>query len=229
MTEQRSDDLLKSRQEAALLLRLDPSNLSPSDALRCDLIATLRLSIDSAQADALEGRAADLGRLIVATESLVKLLPSEPPKPESQRDDPRVVLWNIIKEGRDRAALGFEGYDGKCKQIEALQAEVAALKARLGLTPALPDVTGRQVGTSGNLKTVITNITPPGEYLGVPPMSGPDDPPKPRVIEGKANPPAASAAPQYDYSREQGWKDYVEPDGSIRSTPRSRGHDWGPV
>jgi hypothetical protein len=230
MTEQRSDDLLKSRQEAALLLRLDPSNLSPSDALRCDLIATLRLSIDSAQADALEGRAADLGRLIVATESLVKLLPSDPPKPEaSQRDDPRVVLWNIIKEGRDRAALGFEGYDGKCKQIEALQAEVAALKARLGLTPALPDVTGRQVGTSGNLKTVITNITPPGEYLGVPPMSGPDDPPKPRVIEGKANPPAASAAPQYDYSREQGWKDYVEPDGSIRSTPRSRGHDWGPV
>jgi hypothetical protein len=41
MTEPRSDDLLKSRQEAALLLRLDPQNLSPSDALRCDLIATL--------------------------------------------------------------------------------------------------------------------------------------------------------------------------------------------
>src|SRR6202048_773529 len=90
MAEQRSDDLLRSRQEAALLLRLDPTNLSPSDALRCDLISTLRLSIDSAQADALEGRAAALGRLIVATESLVKLLPSEPPKPESQREDPRV-------------------------------------------------------------------------------------------------------------------------------------------
>src|ERR1700732_2014291 len=127
---------------SALLLRLDPQNLSPSDALRCDLISTLRLSIDSAQADALEGRAADLGRLIVATESLVKLLPSDPPKPESQRDDPRVVLWNIIKEGRDRAALGFEGYDGKVKQVEALQGEVAALKAQLmgaGLAPALPD------------------------------------------------------------------------------------------
>jgi hypothetical protein len=85
MAEPRSDDLLRSRQEAALLLRLDPQNLSPSDALRCDLVATLRLSIDSAQADALEGRAADLGRLIVATESLVKLLPSEPPQPASTR------------------------------------------------------------------------------------------------------------------------------------------------
>jgi hypothetical protein len=234
MAEQRSDDLLRSRQEAALLLRLDPQNLSASDALRCDLIATLRLSIDSAQADALEGRAADLGRLIVATESLVKLLPSEPPKPEANRPDPRVVLWNIIKEGRDRLAEGYEGYDGKCRMIEALQAEVATLRAQLvgaGLAPALPDVTGRQDDTSVNLKTAIDptdEVVPPGEYLGVPPMRGPDDPP-PRsttVIEGKANPPAA---PAYDYNREQGWRDYVEPDGSIRSTPRGRGHYWGPV
>src|ERR1700732_3417924 len=109
---------------SALLLRLDPQNLSPSDALRCDLIATLRLSIDSAQADALDGRAADLGRLIVATESLVKFLPSWPPRPEAPSGaDPQVVLWNIIKEGRDRLAEGYEGYDGKCRQIEALQAE----------------------------------------------------------------------------------------------------------
>jgi hypothetical protein len=220
MAEQRSDDLLRSRQEAALLLRLDPSNLSPSDALRCDLIATLRLSIDSAQADALEGRAADLGRLIVATESLVKLLPSEPPKLESQRDDPRVVLWNIIKEGRDRAALGFEGYDGKCKQIEALQAEVAALKAQLvagGLTPALPDVADRQVDTSVHLKTAITpalaDIALPGEH-GVKPRvgieRGPDDPPKSRVIEGKANPPAApSATPP----AKPAWQDWLDSGG----------------
>jgi hypothetical protein len=230
MAEPRSDDLLRSRQEAALLLRLDPSNLSPSDALRCDLIATLRLSIDSAQADALEGRAADLGRLIVATESLVKLLPSEPPKPESQRDDPRVVLWNIIKEGRDRAALGFEGYDGKCKQIEALQAEVAALKAQLvgaGLAPALP-----VVPNSTAITPPLSDIVPPSERAecdaGVKP--GPDDWRARRsttVIEGRPNPPPA--APAYDYNREQGWKDYVEPDGTIRTTPRGRGHYWGPV
>src|SRR5260221_12788164 len=92
MTEPRSDDLLRSRQEAALLLRLDPSNLSASDALRCDLIATLRLSIDSAQADALDGRAADLGQLIFATESLGKLLPREPPQPVTRIDPRRIML-----------------------------------------------------------------------------------------------------------------------------------------
>ena len=175
-----SDDLLRSRQEAALLLRLDPSNLSPSDALRCDLIATLRLSIDSAQADSLEGRAADLGRLIVATESLVKLLPSEPPKPEaSQRADPRVVLWNIIKEGRDRLAAGEEGYDGLVRKAKRLQAEVAALKAQLvgaGLAPALP-----VVPNSTAIDLAEADITPPGEiggecYAGIRP--GPDDPPR---------------------------------------------------
>jgi hypothetical protein len=192
-----------------------------------------------AQADALEGRAADLGRLIVATESLVKLLPSDPPKPEaSQRDDPRVVLWNIIKEGRERAALGFEGYDGKCKQIEALQGEIAALKAQLvgaGLAPALPDVVDRQVGTSGNLKTVITpteaDITPPSElgefYRGVRP--GPDDPPKRSPCIDGTSAPAAAAPAAYDYSANQDWKDWIEPDGSIRTTPRGRGKDWGPV
>jgi hypothetical protein len=202
MTEPRNDDLLRSRQEAALLLRLDPSNLSPSDALRCDLVATLRLSIDSAQADALEGRAADLGRLIVATESLVKLLPSDPPKPEaSQRDDPRVVLWNIIKEGRDRAALGFEGYDGKCRQVEALQAEIVRLKAGCGLPPsgtisptaALPDV----------IDPPTSDIVPPCERAECDAghRAGPDDPPRrpPPVIE---NLPAASAAPP---SRQPVW------------------------
>ena len=220
MAEQRSDDLLRSRQEAALLLRLDPQNLSPSDALRCDLIATLRLSIDSAQADALEGRAADLGRLIVATESLVKLLPSDPPKPEaSQRDDPRVVLWNIIKEGRDRAALGFEGYDGKCKQIEALQGEVAALKAQLvgaGLIPALPDVPVNLAPAQG---IDPTEVVPPGEYLGVPPMRGLDDPKPPVTIEGKAK--VAPPAPQNWDATDSGkaWNAWRDAGGLVGGDP----------
>jgi hypothetical protein len=131
MAEPRSDNLLRSRQEAALLLRLDPQNLSASDALRCDLIATLRLSIDSAQADALEGRAADLGRLIVATESLVKLLPSEPPKPASSSPSPQEIMWRTYKQMRDRGADVGQGYDGKVKQVEALQSEVEQLKGEI--------------------------------------------------------------------------------------------------
>jgi hypothetical protein len=166
------------------------------------LIATLRLSIDSAQADALEGRAADLGRLIVATESLVKLLPSEPPKPESQREDPRVVLWRIIKEGRDRLAEGFEGYDGKVKQIEVLQAELAAKDAELAALKtgsAPPDVPLGGIMPHRGGSTVIdpseADVCPPSE-IGVAlsgHVPGPDDPPprSTRVIEAKANPPAA--------------------------------------
>ena len=91
-------------------------------------------------------------------------------------------------------------------------------------------------GGSAAIDLAEADITPPGEigsecYAGIRP--GPDDPPRrsPPVIEGRAvpNPPAASAAPQYDYNANQDWKNFVEPDGSIRTTPRGRGHDWGPV
>jgi hypothetical protein len=229
MAEQRSDDLQQSRREAALLLRLDPENLSPSDSLRCDLISALRLSIDSAQADALEGRAADLGRLIVATESLVKLLPSDPPKPEANRGDPRVEMFRIYMEMRERGEVPPEGWHQH--RINELEAENERLQARLAGGPA---PTPLEVPTS--------DITPPAEYLGVPPMRGPDDPPKrePLVIEGKAvkrpNPPAAAApaprpaAPAYDYNKERGWRDYVLPSGEITQTPFGGSRRWwGPV
>jgi hypothetical protein len=233
MTESCSDDLLRSRQEAALLLRLDPSNLSPSDALRCDLISTLRLAIDGEQATVLDGGSADLAKLITATENLIRLLPGrELPAPAEQHlQDPRETLFKIYMQMRERGEVPHVGWHQH--RIDALEAEVAALKAQLvgaGLAPALPDVVDRQVGTSGNLKTVITpteaDITPPGEYLGVPPMRGPDDPPKPKrspCIDGTSAPAA------YDYSANQDWKDWIEPDGSIRTTPRGRGKDWGPV
>jgi hypothetical protein len=223
MAEQRSDDLLRSREESALLLRLDPSNLSPSDALRCDLIATLRLSIDSAQADALEGRAADLGRLIVATESLVKLLPSEPPKPESQRDDPRVVLWNIIKEGRDRAALGFDGYDGKVRQVEALQAEVAALKAELAGEPAPALLTSASPSREKVITPSIGDIVSRGEqgetYAGK--RLTPDDlkPMRPKPVIDAV---ATSAVPA---PRPQTWDD--TPNGKAWQAWCDAGGDGG--
>ena len=219
MAEQRSDDLLRSRQEAALLLRLDPTNLSPSDVLRCDLVASLRLVVDDASATVLDGRAPDLARLLTATETLIRLLPSEPPKPESQRDDPREVLWNIIKEGRDRLAEGYEGYDGKCRQIEALQGEVAALKAQLvgaGLAPALPDVP--MGGFAINPPT--SAIVPPSERaecdLG--PQRGPDDPKPPVTIDAKAKvvPPAPPAPQNWDDTDSgKAWQAWHDAGGSV--------------
>src|SRR6476620_3920844 len=148
MAEQRNDDLQRSRHEAALLLRLDPLNLSPSDALRCDLVATLRLSIDAAQSDALEGRAADLGRLIVATESLVKLLPSEPPKPASSGLDPRQIMLRTYLEMRRRgelAASHMASHQSPQQRLEAARAKVAAIEAEIAagstaITPPTCDI-----------------------------------------------------------------------------------------
>jgi hypothetical protein len=205
MTE-RSDDLQRSRQEAALLLRLDPQNLSPSDALRCDLVATLRLSIDSAQADALEGRAADLGRLIVATESLVKLLPSEPPQPATTRDDPREYMLKTYLEMRRRGALHGEGLDGLKLTVEKLQAELAAKDARIG------DLEAALAGSVPLPPNAVKLHNDNPVRLSA---TAPAAPPQP------APPPPAQQL-TYDYNREEGWKSYVEPTGEIRSSPRGR-------
>jgi hypothetical protein len=88
-------------------------------------------------------------------------------------------------------------------------------------------------GRSTVIDPVEADITPPGE-IGVARVGierGPDDPRRrsTRVIDAKANPPAAPAAPKYDCDIEQGWRDHVLPDGTITPTPMSRGRWWGPV
>jgi hypothetical protein len=201
MAEPRSDDLQRSRHEAAVLLRLDPSNLSPSDALRCDLVATLRLSIDAAQSDALEGRAADLGRLIVATESLVKLLPSEPPQPASRGPGPREIMLETYKAMRARGAAFGQGYDGLKLENERLKAKIAELEAAGVPAPG--------ESTAPPLPDNVVKLSPRGDN-----PSPPAAPPKPA--------PQPQAAPTYDYNTNSEWKDYVNSDGSIRSTPRGR-------
>jgi hypothetical protein len=187
----------------------------------------IECSIDHEQASILDGGSADLGKLNVAVQSLIALLPGrELPAPASQREDPRVKMFEIYMEMRRRGEIGLKALPegGADARIAELTHENQLLRARLASFAAL------DVPTS--------DIVPPGElgtecYAGIRP--GPDDPPRrsPPVIEGRAvkrpNPPATSAAPQYDYNREQGWKDYVEADGTIRTTPRGRGHYWGPV
>ena len=51
-------------------------------------------------------------------------------------------------------------------------------------------------------------------------------------LERRTPPPTSASAPpapSYDYDRERGWRDYVQPDGSISPTPMSGGKYWGPV
>jgi hypothetical protein len=209
MTEPRSNDLQRSRQEAALLLRLDPSNLSPSDALRCDLVATLRLSIDAAQSDALEGRAADLGRLIVATESLVKLLPSEPPQPASRSADPRQIMWETYISMRRRGELAAS-YLSPQQRLEVARAKVAEIEAELAALAPLPDEPGASGGAHASAGD---NVVPLRE-----PPSAPSKPaPTPRATGGLLT----------DNGEDESWRGFcTDVDGVPLST---RGKYWGPV
>jgi hypothetical protein len=206
---QPTTDAERSAREACQLLDLgdDPSRLCASDRLKVDLVSTLRLVIDHAGQVALEGGTADIGRLVVAVEQLTRLLPKAATEAPSHREDPRKALLKIIMTMRERDADAFEGYDGKVKQVEVLQAEIAQLKAQLaGQAPEDSDV---------------PTVVEPAPAANVVPLS------KPRAA---AAAPAAKASPSYDYDRERGWRDHVQPDGSISPTTFGGGRKWwGPV
>jgi hypothetical protein len=230
MTEPRNDDRSEARREAAVLLGVDIEHLSAADGLRIDMVSALRLVIDHEQATILSGGSADLGKLNVAVQSLIALLPGrELPAPESQREDPRQIMFEIYMKMRRNGEINLRDPDeGPLRaKINELEAEIATLKA--GSAPALLD------GSSA-ITPRESDITPPGE-IGVASsrrLVGPDDPPKQSpVIEARPNSPAAPAAPQspqYDYNREQGWKDFVLPDGNISPTPFGSGRKyWGPA
>jgi hypothetical protein len=144
MTEPRDDRA--EVKEAATLLGLDVERLSPADALRVDMVSSLRLVIDSEQASILSGNSADLGKLNVAVQSLISLLPGnrlpEPAPVDGGPSDPRRIMWENYKRMRDRGAAFGEGYDGLKLENERLKARVAELEAggATAVPPApLPD------------------------------------------------------------------------------------------
>jgi hypothetical protein len=127
-----ADDRAQARREAATLLGVDIDHLSAADGLRVDMISALRLVIDSEQATVLAGGSADLGKLNVAVQSLIALLPGrELPAPASSRPDPREAMWKIYSEMRARGAQFGLGYDGLKLKVEALEAELARKDAQI--------------------------------------------------------------------------------------------------
>jgi hypothetical protein len=237
----------KARSEIIALFHWNADSLSPDQTLRLDCAVSLRLCLDHLQGCIIRGESIDVSRMLTASEALSRLLPPSAlaVPPSEQHGDPRVKMFEIYMQMRERGEVPPEGWHQH--RINELEAENEALKAQLtgGPAPALPDVSQMRQATSdlsvrttddvSQMRQAIdlaeADITPPSE-LGVARVGierGPDDPPprSTRIIE--ANPPAAPAAPAYDYSANDDWKDFVEPDGTIRSTPRGRGHYWGPV
>jgi hypothetical protein len=198
---QRSDDRSQARSEAAALLGVDIDHLSPADSLRVDMISSLRLVIDSEQASVLSGGAADLGKLNVAVQSLIALLPGrELPAPAEQHGDPRVEMLRIYMQMRERGEIGLTA-----DRVAELEAESERLRGQLvagGLIPALPDV-----------PTAITpptcDIVPPSERAECDPgpSVGLDDPPKRAPVTIEASAPAKPPRPA--------WEDWLAAGGSV--------------
>jgi hypothetical protein len=209
------DDRSQARREAATLLGVDIEHLSAADSLRVDMVSALRLVIDHEQATVLDGREADLGKLNVAVQSLIGLLPGrELPQPASSRVDPREIMWQTYLGMRRRGELAAS-YLSPQQRLEAARAKVAEIEAELaaGSTAITPPT---------------ADIVPPGEIadLNMKPRPGPDDPPKrsPAVIESEYEEVVVS---EVVLGQPEPWRPFLGGDGSIMSTPGQK--FWGPV
>jgi hypothetical protein len=193
----------KARSEIIALFGWNADSLSPDQTLRVDCAVALRLALDDLQGRIVRGESADVSRMLTASEALARLLPPTvlATPPAEQHGDPRQVMWEIYKTMRERGELSLREIpdEGLMQaKINEQAAEIERLKAQL----------------AGGLAPARPDVPTVVERANVVPLPRP-------------NPPAASAAPQYDYNANQDWKNFVEPDGSIRTTPR--GHYWGPV
>jgi hypothetical protein len=198
MAKRRSNDLARARAEAAALLRLDPSHLSPADVLRCDIVASLRLVIDSAHADVLDGTQTDLGKLLVAVETLTKLLPAVDVKMGTTTVSAATARAKLLQLVLDaRAADKFEDDQADRSDLQAALARVAALEDEVlhlrGVRPRrLPPPTDkplRSVDRSATEPTKPASTTKLAVDPGPPPGYDP-------IVSGLWRPPvAAPAAP----------------------------------
>ena len=195
----------KARSEIIALFRWDADILSPDQMLRLDCAVALRLALDDLQGRVIRGESIDMGRMLTASEALARLLPpavlaSPPAEP---REDPRAALLKMILEMRDRDEIADRAEEPSLRErIAALEAENERLRA--GTAPGAAPVEVVQAAAA--------NVVPM-------------KPPAPAASATAA----PASQPSYDYDKERGWRDFVQPDGSISPTPMSGGKYWGPV
>jgi hypothetical protein len=241
----------KARSEIIALFGWNADSLSPDQTLRVDCAVALRLCIDDLQGKICRGESVDVARMLTASEALARLLPPAvlATPPAEQHGDPRQVMWEIYKTMRERGEIGLKALtpEGRHQhRIEELEAENERLRVQLGVSQQTisRDLSNlcnahksKPAKTASNAITPTeADITPPSEYLGVPPMSGPDDPPRrsTAVIEATAAPAAAPQPQMVDLragtgNSDEPWRDHVLPTGEITAKPMSRGRWWGPV
>lgn len=76
----------KLRVDTARMLRVDLSNLTPAQEVRLSRAIVLRLELDDFETKKLNGQKFDLKDYVVASESLERLMGSDPERPSSEVD-----------------------------------------------------------------------------------------------------------------------------------------------
>jgi hypothetical protein len=200
-----SDTYARVRAEIVALFGWDADKLSSDQKLRLDCAVALRLALDDLQGRVVRGESVDVAKMLAAADALSRFLPAavlaEPPPP-SRREDPRQYMWRTYLDARRRGELAdpMSTYEGRGRRIAELEAKIAELESEVARLTAGAPASGAAPQPSAS--AALSNVVP----LSRPPATSAPAP----------------AAPQYDYNKVQGWKDYVEPTGEIRSTPRGR-------
>jgi hypothetical protein len=216
----------KARTDVAIMLGYDLDALTPEQSMRVDVASALRVLLDTQTGRLLRGESLDAREMLMASEALSRILPPSAlaSPPAEEHGDPRVKMFEIYMEMRTRGEVPDVYWHQH--HINALEAENAELKARLGLAPALTPFDHqmsrqRDISPPGGSSAITpreADITPPSElgsdcYAGMRP--GLDDPPKtPPVIDVRSNPPAAPQQSAKRTPAKPAWQDWLDSGGA---------------
>jgi hypothetical protein len=178
------------RAESAQLLGLDPASLTTAQGLRVDLVASLRLALDTFTAQQLRGEPVDVGKMLSCAESLERLLPrsASPFNAKAHLDSVRTKFTALI----DSYANEFDRV--RDVRVAALEAEIAGLKETLaGKDAALAVLSGGAASLPPPAPTAPT-APAPAQTSPQPPL-GPPDAPIPRHYLARPSEPGRSWDP----------------------------------
>jgi hypothetical protein len=212
------------RRETAGIMGYSAADLTPVQTMRLDLATSLRFALDNGQSKIINGKSADVSELIAASETLAKLLPAladEPPP--QQREDARLKLQRLI-EGAV-AARAYDVEHGICSECARLREQVSELQARIQFmkTPLRdPDQEPLPEQPAAASPTLPSELLPPASSSYLAPWHGGASTPSPWNSQSpQQQSPPSGPGRHYGPGSSSDFRDYVDPSGLIRSTPRS--------
>jgi hypothetical protein len=198
----------KARAEIVALFGWDANNLSPDQTLRVDCATPIRLALDAEQGKVLRGETTDPSKMVSLSEAFARLLPpavlAAPPS-SAPRSDLREAFLRQYFETRRRAGISEYGSAYDAMRVTAIE---------------LAEEAERRSDTAAGRSTDVPRLVEV-----VPDAPAPAPASAANVLTLSRPPSATPAAPtesQYDYNASDEWKAFINPDGSVRPTPRGR-------